>query len=817
MRFRSLPLVVVAAYAALAGACPELPVLPEGRNQFDLQYGATNANAALGSGALSAVFSKCGELTVLKWPGPSYYNQLNYQSSNAPDARLLPRFGALETHGAFAGLAFRTRGGGRGVTWFRDDAWTHSQRYTAETSNVLEDVAVNAALGLRVVAWHFVLPERNVLVSHFEVRREPRSPVRHATLLFYSNFAPTKNRLLFFPFADWALDHENDFAILYDRRARALLHFLPDSAKDYPHDFSVVNGLLQNPPRSMRRLRREATRLAATLDEPGVYIAIGARRRDHGYQAGFDEAPACAHQSALARRAIAAFDLPPAFAALAGSLFVCDARIPDPPGPLGTCRRQNGWTHSAESAYADAQDGTLSGSPIAACQANGALARRLAFRKDVATATVYVAVGGTRAEAYALLDEARTADPLALRAATERWWADWLAPARLPATDDPLVTAFARRSLIVIRTATDNASGGIVASVNTQSPYGADWPRDGAFINHALDLAGYVDVVSRHNRFYARVQRKTPGPWSILYDFGPCDPENPTYPACVPAGTFETNYYTDPDEVVPANPISFEIDQAGLGVWTMWDHAQYLVDPAARRAYLLDVCPAIRRGAATLATCKDPSNNLQCFANEDDTIPLTQGLQGAETVLLGLRSAVAAGPDCGFDPAEVGAWAARADELAQAIRDNFLVPGPPARFEGGERQAWLLWPVEYFAPGDPVATSHGEFLHREYVAPVLARAATGGGYNVENLLARAKWFRKIGDTASLAALQDQVRFFVKELTTPGTLHLAEVFHRVPLDLNGDGITPDYLPENDIPHVWQHAYLYATAMTVFGAR
>src|SRR5262249_47816018 len=124
-----------------------------------------------------------------------------------------------------------------------------------------------------------------------------------------------------------------------------------------------------------------------------------------------------------------------------------------------------------------------------------------------------------RDPAYPLRRSPRGESPAAQREATEQWWADFLAPAHLPDTDDPLITAFARRSLIVARTATDDASGAIVASVDTQNPYGADWLRDGSFINYALDLAGYTDLVSRHNHFYARVQRKEPAPWSILYHF----------------------------------------------------------------------------------------------------------------------------------------------------------------------------------------------------------------------------------------------------------------------------------------------------------
>src|SRR5207244_3160146 len=188
------------------------------------------------------------------------------------------------------------------------------------------------------------------------------SPVRRATLVFYTNFSPSLARLPFFPIADWGLDFETDYAVAYDGHERALLHFLPASAASYPHDFSLVNPLLRSPPARREALRRAVDRLVAGLGAPGVYLAAGAR-------------PA---------------------------------------------------------------DGKLARSPIAACQANAALARRLAFRLGTATATFYVAAGGTRDEAYALLRGARArgTSPAAQRAATEAWWASFLAPAHLPDTDD---------------------------------------------------------------------------------------------------------------------------------------------------------------------------------------------------------------------------------------------------------------------------------------------------------------------------------------------------------------------------------------------
>src|SRR5947207_251594 len=625
-RMSRAPIVVIVLLvaAARAPACPELPVAPDATNPYELQFGATNVNGALGNGSLTAGFSRCGELTFFKWPGPSYYNQLAYLSDNAADARTLPHLGALDGMGAFPGLYYETASG-PGFTWLRDDAWTHAQRYSADDSDVLVTDMTNPALGLAVTAWNFVLPDANVLVNHYVVTRDPTSPVRRATLVFYTNFSPSLARLPFFPIADWGLDFETDYAVVYDAREHALLHFVPASAAAYPHDFSLVNPLLQHPPAGRKVLQHAVDRLVAGLDEPGVYVAAG----------------------------------------------------------------------------------------------------------------------GTRDEAYGLLRAARArgTSPEAQRAATEAWWASYLAPAHLPDTDDAAVQAFAKRSLIVMRTATDAASGAIVASIDSEPPYGEDWPRDGSFINYALDLAGYPDVVSRHNRFYARMQRKTPAPWSILYSFPPCDPAHPVYPNCVPAGTYETNYYADPAAIVPGDPVSFEIDEAALGVWTMWDHYQHITDAPAAAAYLTDVCPSIGLGADNLAACKDDSNNLQCMANEDDNIPLTQGLQAPGTVLLALRDAVAAGSACGFDAGRVAGWDARASELEQAIHDTFFVASAPAHYEGG-RPAWLLWPVGFFASGDPVALSHAEYLKARAIDPVLTRTAPLGAYNTEELLARAQLFRQ---------------------------------------------------------------------------
>ncbi len=807
-------LVALALAASPARACPprDLPGLVP--NGIELGLGTTDVNAAVGDGGLTAALSRCGTVVGLKWPGPSVFDQLTYLADNAPDARSRPHVGALPEMGVFPGLAWEAEGEA-GFTWLRDPPWTHRQSYTASTSDVVRTVSTDAELGLRVTAFAFVLPGRDVLVLRYRIEREPDSRVRRARLVLYENLGPTLTRLPDFPVADTGLDHQNDFAVLYDPAEDAVLHFLPGPERD----FSILDPILRDPPADAAELRRAVGRLAAGLDGEGVYVAIASRAPIDAYQAGYDDSPLCDHQSAIARRAIAALGLPPELTAVAEATFVCRSTVSNPDGPLGACREARGWKHRAESAYRDALDGELSGAPIAACQANAALARELDLMAGAAEATFYLAAASTRAEAYSSLRAARSerGGPSRQMAETEAWWADLLAPAILPRTDDEAVLRFSRRTLASLRTATDRATGAIVASVATQPPYGLDWPRDGAFLNRALDEAGYVDQVTRHNLFYARVQRRSFEPWSIAYSFQcPEDPAERSYPECVPPGTWEMNYYADPDEAVPGGPFSFEIDETGLGVWTLWDHAGYLVDASARRTYLAAVCPAIERAAATLAACRDPATGLACPASEDDNLELTQGLQSAETALLGLRSAIAASGACGFEAAEVRAWEERAGELEQAMLRSFVVESPVPHLEGG-RRAWVIWPLRLLPAADPLMLSHAEAIFREAVAPVLDRSVAVAGYNAENMLARAHLFRELGDEAELAATAERVRFFIRLLTTPGTGHMAEFASRVDRDLDGDGEAPDYLPQNDVPHVWQQSYLYLAAMEAFGPR
>lgn len=758
------PLLIASLSLPLLLLCASGCAFDTTADKWEFLYGPTNINAALGNGGLSAAFSGRGEITVLRWPSPSYYDQLSYMTRPlALEARKMPRMGADENMGIFAGLAYFA-GGQRGMTWLRDEPWVTSQTYLTDSSNVLRTEHYNPDLSVRVTFIGFVLPDRDVLVLRYEVSRFEGSPVEEASLILFENLSPCLDKIPGLPIADWLLDSRNDFAALYDSGRDALVHFRPAGGKaalerlDHllavpPPDLqnpALQNPALQDPALQDPALQDEVDILVDDLDAEfcnGVYIAIGSPRETRGHQVGFDAVRVCAE---------------------------------DPP-----------WSHQAEDAFEDASDGTLSGSPIAACQANAALSWALDLAGPTDEVTIYAAFSnhsGGGSGALALLESVRQEPYQSHLEETEGWWADWLSTARLPGTD-PYIQRVARRSLISIKTGTDRETGAIVASIATQSPYAQDWPRDGAFINYALDLAGYHHMVTRHNLFYARVQRKEPliGPLGEVV---------------AQAGTYATNYYADG---VDGGPIPFEIDNAGLAVWTMAEHAKFLGEPD-RAAYWKDVWPAIRLGAEELAACRDEGTGLQCWANEDDNPVMTRGLQGAIAVYMALSAALEAGREVGARGDLVEAWNNRRDELKEAIiREFWRAEG---HFDGGTRHprrpgSWLIWPARLLPYEDPRMAEHARYLF-ELVEPNLSKETAGSLYDSEAIMALAHIWKR--DAAGMEKVRWALEVLTRELPTEGTNHYSEAY-----SIEYDGEEKVFVNRNAIPHIWSASLIYLGAM------
>jgi len=353
----------------------------------------------------------------------------------------------------------------------------------------------------------------------------------------------------------------------------------------------------------------------------------------------------------------------------------------------------------------------------------------------------------------------------------------------------------AKRSLITIRQNIDRRSGLIVASIATQPPYGLDWVRNGAYINRALDEALRRAEVAEHNVRYGALQ------------VTPANPPDGGPPA--PGGNWSQNYYADG---VVGGSVPYEIDQTGLGVWTLWDHYAQ----TQSRDYLLiaDVYEAIQRAAHYLSDdpplgCVDPTNNLQCVANEGGGGPPSQTLRGAAPVWLALDSAVKAATVRGGTVAETNAakWTARRDELRAAVDAEFFDEECTCYTQDYEVGSTLLWPVRLLAPGSQRSDAQADVNWR-HMRRVLAGRETVGRYETKILLANAHaWGR---DLDQLKKLRRGLSWVAREAATPRTRSLGEAWMVFPAE--GGTVTPMVAQ----PHAPTHALYYLAALKIYGS-
>lgn len=560
--------------------------------------------------------------------------------------------------------------------------------------------------GVEVTIRDVVHPTLDVLARDIETRGAPDG----TSLAYVANMNPTTSRTPRVPSTtDGLLDDASDFATVHEPGSQTMLHFRPRRLDPSAATVAATGGLGIAP---------TADALEATFGN-GVYIAVAGQHPPAAVQAGVDS--------------------------------------------VGLARDEAEGTGGIDPFY-DARDGELSGSRAAFGKTAGAQ------RWDDASGTVFLAADDTPTDVVATIDEARRLGFDGVRRAADRDWDRWLSTARLPASDDEQVRAVAERALMLIRTAQDRRTGAIVANTTTQTPYRQDWVRDGAFFNYALLVAGYDDMVARHNDFYRRAQSAT-GHWDpiLCTDGAHCSAVFP-----------------------------FEIDAQAFGVWALWLEYELTGD----RDRLATNYDAIRRGTEVLYACQDPATGLQCIAHEDDSLEASQGAQGAATVYLGLRSAARAADVLG-EHGERDRWNARADELQQAAVDELCDERCPLD-RGG---IYLVWPSKLLldeAPLQPTLDAFGRQLARRVSHEIPGQ----GGffqYPMEPLFALATAWTDTDEHAS--RLDDALAWLAHDVVDPGVLHYGErIFHR-----GGD----DYLHSVGFPHIWSGAETYLAATLVDG--
>ncbi|MBI2058800.1 MAG: hypothetical protein HYT87_03435 [Nitrospirae bacterium] len=696
-------------------------------------FGITTVNAVSGNGGLSVGISKRGELVVLKWPSPSYFDHLNYRTP-MPGLEEIEdydeNYGAEELWGSFAGLKVHTSGG-ETLTWLRDAHWTRAQRYFSSDTPIIITEYRNNSLGLTVTGTDFVKPDDDVLIRSYRIDRDPDSAATGAQLIYLANMAPCTSKVTFLPTKCWTEDELEGYATVYDEGGGRFVSFKPAN-----RDFSK---LPSNDAASIKRFLDQADIMFHPATSAGPYNLL--HTEDVWWTLGSSKKPS-------------------------GHLLFED------------------WEASVVPFDATPNDTYVVTGPAA-----------LGLLYDVDSTspeiTLVFAVAGKASDSLGLWSRAVGQSVLSQRDVTQKWWEKWLSRAALPNTSDEKILSVSKRALISLKIATDRESGAMVASITNQPPYGEDWPRDGAFFNHTLDLAGYPEMVEKHNEFYVRVIRKRDG----QDRFGTNQ---------APAGSFAMNYYADGR---PGGIFDFEIDEAGFGLWTLAAHSDFL-SGTQQKAYLDKVYPTIQVAADLLTACRDASNGLQCPAEEDDNPGNFQTIHGATAVLAGLKAAVRVAPIMGEDAARLASWQNRVTELEQAIaREFYKTDG--GHFGGGTGAgAWLIWPTEFLPFDDPRMRSHSDYVFNEML-PFFQKKGDGAYLGKATAALALLWK---DDAERGAKLEPVIRTLLTEVPTPDTEHYGEVF--VVRDVDGNG-SLDYEMHVAQPHVWEATLSYLTAAFFYG--
>lgn len=448
-----------------------------------------------------------------------------------------------------------------------------------------------------------------------------------------------------------------------------------------------------------------------------------------------------------------------------------------------------------ESAYDDASDGMLSGRNESTGQTDSAIADDIDLSKRVRGSTTAIIVAAyDQKDALSVLKRVRAIPATQVLKDKNQWWKAWLRSARLPKAPAPIVR-LAKRSLITMRQATDEAHSMVVASIATQAPYGLDWIREGAYMNRALERAGRSSFVAGHDLRYGDLQSTATDP--------------PQGGGVVPPGNWAQNYYADG---VAGGPIPYEIDETGYGIWTLWDHYAQTQD----RDYLLlaPIYESIQRAAHYLSDnpplgCKDPTNNLQCVANEGDRETPSQTLVGAQAAWLGLDSAASAALVKGGAGAEANAvkWSQRRDELGAAIEANFYDADCTCYTTDYETGGALLWPVGLEGYGSARSNGQAE-MNYQHMTRVLTGKDTTGRYEAKMLLGNAyAW----AGTSNMNKVKAGLSWIATVPTTDGTGLLGEAWMAFP-----DEDSPIVTMVSQ-PHAPSHAMFYLAALKAYGTK
>jgi len=708
--------------------------------------GPSNYSTTLSNGHLGVGISPWADLTLLRWPGLSYSDQLRYftaqrpmfsrkdvapvrmnKDAPSPDWR---RYGhPIEPYPELGSRgAVQLQDGS--VVFIGDPSWTTSRGYQPLDSTVL--VTHLQRPGLEVAVSDWVDPDHDLLIRKFELGPGATQFFYHAT------FAPWMS----VPSRYTEVDPKDaGFAAVYCPADQLIVHFKPRQG-----DPGALRGAA-DPSRAFT-----PARLDQLYPSGGVFIAWGLLEPNSAWQVGADRAGRKMAEGAPqgGHAAIAKGTLPK------NSLFI---------GPV-----------------------------------DAALSREIGGSAQ--TVTVLIAAADSAEKAAAMVKAARSEGLSALQARATAAWQKASARILLPAAADPVSRRVGRRSVLNLIQGQDAKTGAIMASISRQPHYHFDWPRDGAFFDLTLDMAGFPELVTKHHEFYVRTQLQG------KVAFSPAFIVNYRTGLYRPEGHWMSNMAADGSRgSMPAIMTPWEIDETGLTLWNFWRHERYL-SGADKEAYIKMVRPALEKAADACVRYVNVKHGWMKEALEDDNFPPSATLHGASSVLVGLAAAVDAGPRWGIDPKKVETWR----KAAVALREGMLgrVKQDQVIQDAGYRGLqWTLWPAPLFT--DFSVPDAKRMLDRlaEDTRIKADKETPGFAYLGENIFCLALAARELPEYRPL--LEKALKVLTREVAFPGT----DCFGEVNLwgDFAGTGEKVGQA-RTSIPHLWNGATAYLSVMALY---
>ena len=257
----------------------------------------------------------------------------------------------------------------------------------------------------------------------------------------------------------------------------------------------------------------------------------------------------------------------------------------------GTC-----GFRGAEGTWRDAEDGVLSGNPISQGAVDSTIGLSVTLDPGASEAVYYyLAAAQSFDELRQVHGIIKARSPAAMLERTIGYWRAWVnSPAYNFGNLPPRVQDLFKRSLLVVRTQIDNRGAVIAANDSDVMQFSRDtysymWPRDGALVCHALDMAGFPDIT---RRFYSWCRELLTEDGYLLHKYNPDG---------TPASSWHP-WVVDGKERLP-----IQEDQTALVLWALWRHFWMYRDVEyVRPLYHSLICKA----ADFMVKFRDPETHL---------------------------------------------------------------------------------------------------------------------------------------------------------------------------------------------------------------